>query len=144
MHVQEIHPWKGSVTTWYSRQVGDWEGEGYGAWLHLANPHPGTLFILRSTAASIPLYLQNAGVHSHLLLHMTSHVSVLNRSHGYQALWLCYQRAGHMFPAHAHVMLSFCACRPVCCCCALGIRGGLQTGSAGLPPCLLPLRVRQG
>ena len=36
-----MHPWKGSVTTWYSRDIGDWEGEGYGAWLHLANPHPG-------------------------------------------------------------------------------------------------------
>ncbi|KAK9819317.1 hypothetical protein WJX74_005354 [Apatococcus lobatus] len=38
---EPMHPWKGSVTTWYSRSIGDWEGEGYGAWLHLANPHPG-------------------------------------------------------------------------------------------------------
>lgn len=41
--MQVMHPWKGSVTTWYSRDIGDWEGEGYGAWLHLANPHPGAL-----------------------------------------------------------------------------------------------------
>ena len=39
--MQVMHPWKGSVTTWYSRDIGDWDGQGYGAWLHVSNPHPG-------------------------------------------------------------------------------------------------------
>ena len=51
--VQAMHPWKGSVTTWYSRDIGDWDGEGYGAWLHLANPHPGALPSSASSRAGV-------------------------------------------------------------------------------------------
>ena len=35
-----VHPWKGSVTTWFNREIGDWNNSGYGAWLHTSNSHP--------------------------------------------------------------------------------------------------------
>ena len=35
-----MHPWKGSVTTYYNREIGDWNQRGYGAWLHCSNLHP--------------------------------------------------------------------------------------------------------
>ena len=37
-----VEPWNGSVTTWFNREIGDWNSNGYGAWLHAANPHIGS------------------------------------------------------------------------------------------------------
>ena len=34
-----VHPWEGSVTTFYNRQIGEWNEKGYGAWIHTSNPH---------------------------------------------------------------------------------------------------------
>lgn len=36
-----VEPWSGSVTTWYSREFGEWNSNGYGAWLHASNALPG-------------------------------------------------------------------------------------------------------
>ncbi|KAK9833904.1 hypothetical protein WJX74_009498 [Apatococcus lobatus] len=36
-----VEPWNGSVTTWFNRDIGDWNSNGYGAWLHASNAHIG-------------------------------------------------------------------------------------------------------
>ena len=36
-----VEPWNGSVTTWYSREFGEWNSNGYGAWIHASNSPPG-------------------------------------------------------------------------------------------------------
>ena len=46
-----VEPWNGSVTTWYSREFGEWNSNGYGAWLHASNLLPG-LFSASSSWSS--------------------------------------------------------------------------------------------